>query len=357
MQSIFGRFRLLLLCLIGLGLTVGPLFGVSLVVAQSSTAVTRSAPSLQALVQEGEANCLQPPANVNLLTLSDAQLVLYGLPPHAVINQNPAAWEAQLAHARHRICASSPATSGQQAGNGPASTQMANVTESKRYSPRWGGNGAYGARGTYHSVSAEFYVPSVQPSNLTQNSTVSFWVGLGGDQAQAGKSSWELIQAGITIQIGPGENNPTTQSTLAFWENEGTSGNTNPQTVNLSIKTNDQIYSEVDSNFGGSGDNYYYVGDNTNGKYLSHDFSTYFSDSATGECIGEVNSSNLADFGKEEFYGCTVLTNSTSNTINNWNHYYYVPTTTGTSSGKALITCSSINSGGDFTLVWESGAA
>jgi hypothetical protein len=53
-------------------------------------------------------HCLQPPHNVDLMTLSDQALRSYGLPTHATLNHNPQQWEKVLAHAKKRICGSFP---------------------------------------------------------------------------------------------------------------------------------------------------------------------------------------------------------------------------------------------------------
>jgi hypothetical protein len=349
MKSISGRFRFLLLCLIGLGLVVGPFLSVSGVLAQRGVSVGQAAPALQTFQQEGEASCLQPPTNVNLLTLSDAQLALYGFPAHAVINQDRPRWENTLAYARHRVCGSSPATSAQRIVNGPTGTQMANVTVSKQYGFHWGGDSSYWSSGAFRSAVANFYVPALQPSSPTQNSYVSFWVGLGGDAARAGSSAYELIQAGISMQVTPNG----TQTATAFWENEGAKGSTGQQPLGFSVAAHDYIFADVTSNLGGDGYNSYTVDDETSGRYNTVFFSNYFTDGETGECIAEVNFGLLADFGTEEFYGCTIGTNSITNTINNWNHYYWIPTTTGTSSGTVLITAGPISSTGNFNVVWK----
>ncbi len=348
MKDISGRFRFLLSCLIALGLAVGQLFGVSAVAAQSTAVAHPYAPSLLALIQEGEGSCLQPPTNVNLSTLSDAQLALYGFPAHTAMNQDRARWEGALAHARHRICGSSTATSAQQRVNGPADGQIANVVASKRFGFHWAGDSAYSSRNTFNDVSDTFYVPALQPS-LYGTASVSFWVGLGGDPQSAG-TAWQLVQAGIDLSITSGG----VQSGSAFWEAVSASHDTFAQPLGFSVRVRDYIYSEAASYSGSGGYDLYLVEDETTGVYNSYTPGSPISDGATAECMAEVNSATLADFGTETLNRCYIgYHSSTYATINNLNHYYWIPTSNGISSGTARITAGPISSAGTFNVVWN----
>jgi hypothetical protein len=346
MKTVFGCPKRFFAFLLGLGFVLAQMSFTSPALAQSALAPHLS---LQFLRQYGEAACVQPPTHLNRLSLTDAQLSLYGFPLHQVLNSDPARWSAVLAHAQHRYCGSHP---GPMAANGPASSYIPAVTVQKYYGQRWGGNGAYGPRGTYRYVDASFTVPSVSPPCCPQNGSVSFWVGLGGAQKAAG-SSWGLIQAGVTISV----SSSGTQTSQAFWEyenqNSGSFGN-GPNYFNLPVHVNDSIYVYVDSNLGNNGVDTYYVEDWSGNSYNSAEstYTPYFSDSATGECIAERNGFLLAYFGTEGFTGCYIGTNSTGNFVNNWNHYDFIPTSDGTSSGAPLMTINPIDSTGDFSVTW-----
>jgi hypothetical protein len=282
-------------------------------------------------------NCAQPPQNVHLMTLSNAQLSLYGLPLHNVLDRNPALWSAVLAHARDHTCTSSP-----------VGGKTANVTE--YYDCCWAGNEARGSRGTYRAADVTFTIPTVSSSSPTQTSTVSFWAGVGGDNFYQ-TTSYELIQAGVTLSVSPSG----AQSNYAWWETAGTSGNNGPNSFSFAVHRGNTIYAYVDSNLSGDGYNTYYVENETTGAYGIHnDPPNYFSDSATGECIGEKNSPQLADFGTEWLDGCTICTSSTCKGIASWTHDYYVVTDNGKSSGTKMITVGSINSSGNYPVYWKS---
>ena len=344
MKTVFEHSKRVFAFLLGLG------FVLSLSASPASAQTTLpQRPSLQFLRQYGEAICAQPPAHVDRLSLTDAQLSLYGFPLHQTLNADPARWSAVLAHAQHRSCGSH---SGAMTINGPASSHVPIVTVQKYYGQRWGGNGAYGPRGTYRYVDASFTVPSVSPPCCPQNGSVSFWVGLGGAKKAAG-SSWGLIQAGVTIFV----SSSGAQTSQAFWEyenqNSGDFGN-GPHYFNLPVHVNDSIYVYVDSNLGNDGTNTYYIEDWSGNSYTSAEstYTPYFSDSATGECIAERNGFLLAYFGTEGFQGCYIGTNSTGNFVNNWNHYDFIPTSDGTSSGAPLMAINPIDGTGDFSVTW-----
>jgi hypothetical protein len=133
--------------------------------------------------------CSQPPQNINLMALTDSQLSLYGLPLHALIDQNPQYWSNLFAHIKQHVCDTSPASSHRTHQLRPGSRSSASLL----YSQNWAGNVDYGNRGTYRIASVDFYVPKI--TNLY--SDVSFWAGVGGDGDFT--SPQVLVQAGVDI--------------------------------------------------------------------------------------------------------------------------------------------------------------
>src|SRR5580658_1122834 len=60
--------------------------------------------SMRNLQEQGERQCVQPPAHLDVKTLTDGQLARYGLPGHNVLESDPALWSSLLAHYHHRSC-------------------------------------------------------------------------------------------------------------------------------------------------------------------------------------------------------------------------------------------------------------
>lgn len=177
-------------------------------IASAHTSTPMAARSQQSAV----APCLQPPQNVNLITLSDAQLQLYGLPNHATFNENPRLWTRILAHAKYHSC--TPAVDG---NRGPsvkrAIPHTVGCTQPGEMcpNPNWAGNEAVGSRGTYKEADTEFYVPSISTSVV--GSRVSLWAGVGGDPNFAG-NSWVLVQAGVDAFVDSNHH----QINQSWWE-------------------------------------------------------------------------------------------------------------------------------------------
>jgi hypothetical protein len=288
--------------------------------------------------------CAQPPQNVDLMTLSDAQLRQYGFPVHAVLDRNPAQWSAVLAHAKHRACTSSSDAS-------TSAEPLVGVPPP--YSPAWGGYEATGGRGVYRQAFVTFTVPTVHSESSSANSQVGLWAGVGGDQYFAGQY-YELVQAGVIITVTPGG----VQTNEPFWEHYGTTAINLPQNFGFTIHTGDSVSVEVDSNLQEDGYNYYYVGDNTRGSYNTYTESGNFSDSATGECIGEKTSAYvLANFGTEHLNDCIMGDDTETGGIGAWGVSPRILTTTGDSSGAKEICLGSIVNNDLFSLYWKNKTA
>lgn len=310
----------------------------------------------------GEAitNCPQPPQNVNLMTLSDAQLDLYGLPTHSMINRNPQVWTSVLAHATHRTCGSYPDPLKRSHRPVNAHHFVPAISCSGCYSKNWSGNVDYGQRGTYRDGSVNFTVPSINGAFSPSNSDVSTWVGVGGDSDFT--SPIVLVQAGVDVYKACSVCPQYNESFYEVWPNQPTEQNLPLCRLN----TGDQVYAFIDSNDNNNGKDYFYISNVSANCYNSYTIrnSSYFSDSATGECIVErpTNTSTggyyqLGDFGTIHLTGCTIDTNTQVNGVGNYPHVYYTMTSDGTSKGNVLAYPGSITGGGyDFPVYWRASA-
>ncbi len=341
MRAIVKRLRPLSVFICIMVLVVCQLFIVP--PASASTTVVNEKALLRSLQLLGQQHCVQPPSSMNIVTLSDAQLSLYGFPLHATLDKNPAYWAGKLAHVTRRTCGSSPESRKITHHRAPG-ISPSNVSE--LYSLNWSGNVAYGSRGTYRDAMVDFYIPSISGST---GSHVSFWAGVGGDSTWGG-SSTVLVQAGVDIT-----KTSSGQSNESWWE---VWPDNLEQNLPLSrLNTGDEVYAYISSNDSNDGYDYFLLENETVGSYNSYTSynSSYFSDSATGECIGErptINGSysSLANFGTEQLYGCYIETSSTGQGIDSWPHDYYIMED---SSGNYLATVGSISNTTDYPLYWQ----
>lgn len=168
------------------------------------------------LQQATTASCLQPPQNVNLMTLSDTQLQLYGLPTHVVFKENLKLWTRILAHAKYHSC--SPAQQSK-ITTGPSlksvfTPNTVGCTAPGEMCPNtnWAGNEAVGSRGTYKEADTEFFVPSISTSVV--GSHVALWAGVGGDPNFGGNGSTVLVQAGVDVSVDSNHH----QFNFSWWE-------------------------------------------------------------------------------------------------------------------------------------------
>ena len=323
----------------------------SLTLTQSPTASAQTGPSLASLAQQGEQTCLQPPQHMHLSTLTDQQLVSYGLPIHAIIAKNPQQWAKNFAHLKHRTCSSSATTTTHRA------LKFTNCALGTMcHSNTWSGNEAGDNPGTFRTAEVSFVVPTIQTSD--KNSAVSIWAGIGGDTTFTGNSV--LVQVGVVSSV----NSAGQQVNESFWEVEPTQGAAQALPLQ-SLAAGDQVYGEADSNDAFSGYNYFYIEDDTVGDYTSHvDAATPFSHSSTAECIVERPTvsgkpTDLANFTTVSFTGCDFtrfLSDGTSDVqgVGNIPHSYYTMFDTGVTPNKQLDGVGPIDSTGEnYTITWS----
>jgi hypothetical protein len=303
--------------------------------------------------------CLQPPQQTNLLTLSDAELASYGLPSHAVISESPAFWSTALAHAHHRTCSTGP-SSIKKHGASPHVTSHDKLLINNNV---WADNEAVGSRGTYRAATVEFTVPTLSLSNSSAD--VAIWTGVGGDNNRDGGSG-VLPQVGIVANASGNDGCNDHQYNESVWELAGAPNDNGAVNLPLSrLCIGDQVYAYVSSNLETDGYNYYYIENETTGSYNSHTQSgsgTYFSDSATGECVVErvTNGLNqldpLAEFNPstktEEINNCEIINSSgAEQSVGNWSHIAYQITN---SSGTVLAYPGPLDSTGqNFPVHWQ----
>lgn len=343
------KFALLLMS--SLLLIIGQITTISTASAHTSIAVTH-------LQSTGKTICLQPPQNIDLMTLTDAQLDSYGLPTHSILDRNPKQWSARLAHAKHRTCGSYPDPL-KRTHHFPSHQSNSPNSCFGCPSVNWAGNVDTGARGTYRDGSVTVTVPNINGALSNSNSDGSYWVGVGGDSYIT--SPAEVVQAGVDTYKAC---SACPQYNTSWWE---VYPNIKPeQDLPLCrLNTGDQVYSFIDSNDNNNGKDYFYISNVSANCYNSHTETnqSYFSDSATGECIAERTGNNsggyysLPDFGTEQFSGCTIDTNTRVDGVGNYTHIYHYMTSDGTSSGRVLAYPGPItNSGYDFPVYWKGGA-
>lgn len=229
----------------------------------------------------------------------------------------------------------------------------------KHDSCSWGGNFATGARGTYTEVSVEFKIPTISGP---PDASVAFWAGLGG---LPGTSS-ELVQAGVASCIGATTANNCSQTAgqhnSTFWSytdanNKTTSG---PFGFTQGLNPGDTIFVFVQSNYRGSGDDYFYMQNERTGEIRDHTLSGDSSDGASGECIGERPEAvqggtqpPLAGFGTEEITDCQVSSNTITHAVGSGNGW---PSDWSHIVNTSLVLLEGVgatDSSGSFSLNWK----
>ncbi|HLI69611.1 MAG TPA: G1 family glutamic endopeptidase [Ktedonobacteraceae bacterium] len=264
--------------------------------------------TVQQLAASGEAKCLQPPQHSNLKTLSDTQLIEYGLPPHAVIDQDLAQWQQALASAGHRSCGTTPTGSGRTHLLQPSQQKVQpNASLPTQFITNWSGYVVHAARGTYKAAEVTFKVPTLKAG--AKGAHVSIWAGIGD-----GSSPFSLVQAGVDSTL----NANGKQSNVSWWEVVSNSpGNTSFPEENLplakGLHNGDDIWVYVSSNPSNDGFDLFYIENKTTHDYNSHTLlgGQDLSDSASGECVVERPSiggglSSLANFGTEAMSQCDL---------------------------------------------------
>ncbi len=249
------------------------------------------------------ASCLQPPANVDLTTLSDAQLAVYGLPARARYQGRLAYWKKLIQHAKHRYC-------------GPLvklNKQFSHETLHRPYTREidndtWAGNIAIDH--SYNEVESTWNVPCVSTSSY-RPAEVYQWVGLGGDGADysnQGTDYHTLEQAGT----GSGINTDGSTYYFAWFEDVPYDAYAIP-TTNYSSRyvtyCADSMYVYLDSNLSYSRKVYYYIEDVTQDWYFPHQEGSgsysWLTDGSSAEWIVErpgTVPTALADFSLTEAY-------------------------------------------------------
>ncbi|GCF09111.1 G1 family glutamic endopeptidase [Dictyobacter arantiisoli] len=261
------------------------------------------------------------------MTLSDTELLSYGLPTHNEIKGELTFWTKALAHAKHRTCGTSISRI-------KTKTQIhpPKKVENWLRSNNWSGNEATGNRATYRVAYVEFNVPTIATNDL--HAAVSVWAGVGGDYSFGGSNA-VLPQVGVFSQpTCTGSSSASCQYNESFWEIAGPKNDPGQMNLPLSqLNAGDRVYAYVSSNVNNDGDNYFFISNETVNNYNSHmDTSKVFSDSATGECIverpGFLNGGlyDLADFNTNaghsiELDNCTIGDrNDNQKGIGNWPH-------------------------------------
>lgn len=251
------------------------------------------------LTAQQVSECLQPPANIDVSTLSDIQLASYGFPKRPQDATVLARWQILVRHAKHRSCTSKPGV-------------IRNVSQES--SQNWSGNVAI--NGGYQEVVAYYDVPCV--SSSPRNAFSSHWVGLGGDGNDGGGN---LVQTGTesdTLSNGA--------PYYAAWYEDYPHDSVENRVFNVSC--NDEMYAQADSNFTVRNRAYMYIEDITTNTYFASSTETSLSNGSTAEWVAErptVNGSYavLANFHSVTFYDALEYRQHYEN-VGNSDHNYII---------------------------------
>lgn len=216
-------------------------------------------PATQTHVTVGSSTkaCLQPPANVDLTTLSDDQLANYGLLPHPQQTDRLAKWREVIRHSLHHYCGPDVHT---------------DLHASRINDGAWSGNVATG--GGYTDVQANWHVPCVLATTKPANSVQ--WVGLAGAQ-----------QGGNLLQVGTLQNISSTGSAVyyAWWSDLGDPSYQNVTKL-YNVGCQDYVFGEASSTT-------VYLDDYTNNTYVSRSDTAHPAGNQTAEWIVEREGSLL----------------------------------------------------------------
>lgn len=310
-------------------------------IAQASSSSNKS--YLDQMALQGEKECAQPPQNIDLMTLSDAELQFYGLPTHQTLDRNPQHGSQILSYAKHRTCGTSP---------GKIHHQKHLKPHTEYNSDNWAGNEDTASRGTYRQAEVTFTVPNSAPGEsqnmgigASADDDASFWAGVGGDNGVTHPAV--VVQAGVDTQW-----TGFSQYNESWWE---VAPNI-PSEQNLplcNLDTGSKVYIEVTSNENNEGYNFFFIENESHSCYNSHTDRTAFSDSATGECIAERPLQNgnfyygLIDFNSIRFTICLINARG----INLYPHLYHNMVSLQT--GDTLATVGPIANNTDYTVYWH----
>ncbi|MGH7866674.1 MAG: hypothetical protein ACREP9_03335, partial [Candidatus Dormibacteraceae bacterium] len=242
--------------------------------------------------------CKQPPPGIDWSQQSDAVLMSYGLPTHAMIGNDPKKW-ANFAHLGKHTCDSKPNK------NNKHSHPSANTTSQPAWSGWWATNYT---RGYFTEADSNFYVPTVKSCGGNTQTNASDWVGVGGVDT----SPEVLVHAGVAVESDYNDITGQCDTTVTPWYE--VAPNESQQDWRISgVNQNTYMYALISSNEGGDGYDYFFVGV-VNGNYAStYDYSSSdLSDSEFGECILERNANqygitkDLMDFSPDTFENCEL---------------------------------------------------
>lgn len=329
---------------------------VSIALQPYASAASKSTSSPKLAQGISHSTCLQPPKNVDLAKLSDAQLQAYGLPTHRVIDEQPQTWSRLFSHGLRRTCGTFPDTKhSTHTLSSPNANHCGGTPGDMCPNQIWAGNEDLGSRGTYREAETEFTVPNISSSPLGDD--VFIWAGVGGNQKVT--SPVTLVQAGVLAEDDIGG-----QYNESFWE--VVPGYTIQNLPLCRLSSGDTIYVYVSSNPDNNGQDYFYMQNESANCYNSYSLggSKNFSDSATGECIVERDEqgNDLANFGTLTFGhsdGCEMFDNSTQvlNGIGNFPHNYFQIYSDPSNLNTLMASVGSIyNNGYDFNVYWKKGS-
>ena len=240
--------------------------------------------------------CVSPPASVDNTTLSNTDLLRYGLPLRGTMSMTK--WKLMIGNAKHRTCLHEANNNISQHLGSKHAPQSGKIPFAQINQYSWAGYKADGADGPYTEADAVFYVPTVTTiPNYAED--LWTWVGVGGFYGP-------LVQAGVVQSNNDSYVGPTPN--YAFYENYPSEIE---QTINCPtnnphsntpciIAPGDRMQVEVKYT------NYFYVGDGTQQWYFSLQGGGPNASETTAEWIVEYPDCPTADIMKFQpitFYG------------------------------------------------------
>ncbi len=272
----------------------------ALIAGLSAPTGTAFAQSRTSLANPSSASCPQPPQNVDLSTLSNAQLDTYGLPRRPTDGARMPKWKKVLSHAKHRVCGKGTPTN---TGTQNTSVEQAQPNSCTNCSEVFAGN--YATGGGYTEIWSNWYVPCLQTTHSGKSIT---WIGIEGGS--------------VVAQVGT-EQNTSSPQYFAWWEDRGDVPDNGPYDV-FSVSCGDYMYAEVEANSSNyPHEAYMFITDTYSSLYHSQ-VDPHYANSQADWLVEKEYNADLSDFGSVQFSNDNVVHNGTTLSVGQTTHSYYV---------------------------------
>jgi hypothetical protein len=307
----------------------------------SQSAPVQTGSSQVSPTQQSTQSCQQLPHSLNISSLSDQQLIQYGLPTQETMKTDAPVWQTAIAHLQNRTCTASLTN----LTTAPTPVSTSGATEA--------GYLARGGNNTYAGAMMTLKVPNVLPT--IANAAATYWVGVGGGSTDQDA----MAQAGIsTVRSGTGS-----VSYTVWWDflsNETTQKSVGEENITLTSGLNpgDTVFLYVNSNPNNSGTDEFFIQDQTTDDYVGYYLagSQYYADGTSTEYVVQRMSSNgsllpLSDFSTQSLTQCMAYQNGQSTMVPLGNltqsGFNMVP------GGVLYAQTSKLTNNQDFQVTWK----